>query len=126
MSNCRDSKVTQTEVGFKSKSLEGIIWTAPYLHNGSVPTLKDLLKPAKDRPKKFYLGCNDYDIKTLGYNCNANDKNAFLFDTALEGNLNKGHEFGVELTNLAKEDLLSYLKSLEQPASPSPQNPDCN
>jgi hypothetical protein len=126
MSNCRDNLPRQAVVGFKSKSLEGIIWTAPYLHNGSVPTLTDLLKPAQDRPKKFSIGCQNYDVAKLGFDCNEPDPENFLFDTNLEGNSNQGHEYGTELSEEQKEYLITYLKSLEQPEAPSPMNPTCN
>jgi hypothetical protein len=126
MSNCRDNSFVQTQSGLKAKSLEGIVWTAPFLHNGSVPTLMDLLKTAHNRPKQFYMGCQNYDVSEVGYSCDKSSQNGFLFDTRLEGNSNKGHEYGTDLNNFEKEDLITYLKSLEQPELPSPQNPFCN
>ena len=67
--------------------------TAPYLHNGSVPTLHDLLLPPKDRPKTFPLGHRDYDPAKVGYTTTA-DGPRFRFDTSKVGNSNAGHEYG--------------------------------
>ena len=50
----------------KGRALNGIWATAPYLHNGSVPTLYDLLLPAADRPKKFRVGSRELDVKKVG------------------------------------------------------------
>lgn len=79
--------------GYRVNDLRGLWATAPYLHNGSVPTLDDLLKPAADRPATWMRG-------------------AFLFDTAKPGNGNGGHESGVELSPEDKQSLVAYLLSL--------------
>ena len=55
------------EEGYSAPALAGIWSTAPYLHNGSVPTIDDLLKPAAERPKMFFLGSNEYDFQKLGF-----------------------------------------------------------
>src|SRR5262245_52556688 len=86
------------------------IWaTAPYLHNGSVPTLDDLLKPAKDRPRTFYIGSREYDPEKLGYVTHAAGKDD-NFDTTKPGNGNQGHEYGTALADAQRRDLLEYLK----------------
>jgi hypothetical protein len=69
--------------------------TAPYLHNGSVPTLRDLLSRAGERPVSFPVG-----------------RNGFVLDTRLPGNRNIGHEFGAKLTPVEKDDLVAFLMSL--------------
>jgi hypothetical protein len=69
--------------------------TAPYLHNGSVPTLEALLEPARQRPTTFPVG-------TAG----------FVLDTRLPGNRNMGHEYGTTLAPRDKADLIAFLKSL--------------
>ena len=106
------------DLGYKPRPLEGVWATAPFLHNGSVPTLYDLLSPAKERPRQFYTGSRDYDPKNVGYKSTAED-GAFLFDTALPGNSNAGHEFsnetragviGRELTPAERRDIVEYLK----------------
>jgi len=52
---------------YKARPLNGIWATAPYLHNGSVPTLEDLLLPPEDRPKKFSVGCHGFDPDKVGF-----------------------------------------------------------
>jgi hypothetical protein len=85
-------------------------WASPpYLHNGSVPTLYDLLLPAAQRPKKFPLGQRDYDPKKLGYVTDV-AKPRSTFDTSLPGNSNAGHEYGTKLSDDERYDLLEYLK----------------
>ena len=56
-----------TTLGYVARPLEGIWATAPYLHNGSVPTLDDLLKPEDERPICFPVGHREYDPCKLGY-----------------------------------------------------------
>jgi hypothetical protein len=123
--NCRDSSLKQSIIGYKARSLEGVVFTAPYLHNGSVANLGDLLKPASQRPKTFYLGCRKYDLTKLGYDCDKASENSFLFDTALEGNSNEGHEYGTTLSEEQKASLIEFLKSLNSPQRPL-KNPICN
>lgn len=105
---------------YKGRSLNGIWATAPYLHNGSVPTLYDLLLPAekqandppdtKYRPATFFVGSRELDPKDVGFV--QNDK-GFLFDTSKPGNRNTGHEYGTRaLSEPERRDLLEYLKSL--------------
>lgn len=116
---------------YKARPLNGIWATAPYLHNGSVPTLYDLLLPKKRagdpddgeyRPDKFVVGSREFDPEHVGIKHSGYD--GFIYDTALNGNSNAGHEYtagrtaqpsGVTLPALNKEqrlDLLEYLKSL--------------
>ncbi len=91
------------------------IWaTAPYLHNGSVPTLHDLLLPAAQRPKTFPIGGREFDPVNVGYSGPADAPGAFLFDTARVGNSNAGHEgpaFGTALPEGDRMALLEYLKA---------------
>ena len=54
-------------LAYKARPLNGIWTGAPYLHNGSVPNLYELLLPAADRSKTFYLGSWEYDPVTVGY-----------------------------------------------------------
>src|SRR6185503_14713986 len=53
--------------GYANAPLDGIWLRAPYLHNGSVPTLRALLDPAKDRPKTFHRGYDVYDFESAGW-----------------------------------------------------------
>lgn len=71
--------------------------TAPYLHNGSVPTLAALLQRSAERPRKFALGAA---------------RLRFEYDTALPGNGGMGHEFGVDFSAQEQAALLAFLRSL--------------
>ena len=84
--------VRQTD-GYRTNTLRGLWATAPFLHNGSVPTLEDLLKPASERPVSFMQGEHQVDTRLFGFS-------------------NEGHEFGVDLSAEEKADLLVYLRSL--------------
>ena len=97
---------------YKGRSLNGIWATAPYLHNGSVPTLYDLLLPADQRPKKFMVGSRKLDPDKVGFEHDLDKYNGFLFDTSLPTNSNAGHEYGTGLTDPERKDLVAYLKTL--------------
>lgn len=105
---------TNPLLAYKARPLEGIWATAPYLHNGSVPTLADLLKAPADRPQTFAVGTRTFDPKAVGYDTSPTAAgNRFVFDTRLVGNSNKGHVYGVEgLTADQRTELLEYLKTL--------------
>ncbi len=81
----------------RTAPLTTLVASAPYLHNGSVPTLEALLEPTDARPVTFTLG---------------EGAGTFVFDTRLPGNRNTGHEFGVALAPDEKRDLVAFLKSL--------------
>ena len=95
--------------------MEGIWAAAPYLHNGSVPTLADLLKPATQRPASFKIG-PEYDPVNVGLAVNQTRFNQVLRTTDCadrnSGNSRCGHEYGIELTAQQKRALLEYLKTL--------------
>ncbi len=95
--------------GYKARPLNGVWATAPYLHNGSVPTLADLLKPADQRPKTFHVGSTEFDAVNVGY---VSDPKYPLYDTTVPGNKNIGHQYGAELNDQQRADLLEFLKSL--------------
>lgn len=103
--------------GYANQPLDGLWLRAPYLHNGSVPTLRDLLNPAADRPKSFHRGYDVYDAENVGFVSSVareGTRNYFPFDTALPGNGNFGHEgrdYGTELSTGEKDALLEYLKT---------------
>ena len=97
---------------YSARPLAGVWATAPYLHNGSVPSLYDLLLPAAQRPAVFYVGNREYDAKRLGY-VSAASASAFKFDTAGDGNSNRGHEYGKDLSEADRYALLEYLKTLK-------------
>lgn len=106
-------------LGYKSGPLNGIWATAPYLHNGSVPTLYDLLLPPGERPKSFYTGTREFDPVKVGYKTEKSPDNSFLFRVEdekgqpIQGNLNTGHDYGnALLTPADREALVEYMKSL--------------
>lgn len=100
---------------YKARPLNGIWATAPYLHNGSVPNLHEILLPHAQRSSTFYLGSREFDPVKVGYISTPDlaQGTAFKFDTSLVGNSNKGHEYGVqELSKIEKLELLEYMKTL--------------
>ena len=91
---------------------------APYLHNGSVPTLAELIN-LKPRPDVFYRGSNNYDPVDAGLIAptQPDQKRYFRFDTSVAGNSNKGHDYpwaykGPGWDQAKLEDLLEYLKTI--------------
>ena len=99
--------------GYANVPLDGIWLRAPYLHNGSVPTLRDLLNPPEERPRTFYRGYDVYDYENLGFVTSGSDAETqgWRFDTSQRGNSNEGHLYGTELDEDEKGDLLEYLKT---------------
>jgi len=111
--------------GYVAPPLDGIWCRGPYLHNGSVPTLADLLLPAAQRPISFFIGGDTaYDLQRLGVSYSEErepDGNRrglrasakqFEFDTREPSNGNGGHEFGTTLSISDMAALLEYLKTL--------------
>jgi hypothetical protein len=98
--------------GYSNVLLDGVWARAPYLHNGSVPTLRDLLEPADKRPSAFYTGSSVYDQVRLGFVTSGPAAGTFQYDTRLPGNGNGGHDYGTMLTEDQKRDLLEYLKKM--------------
>jgi hypothetical protein len=96
---------------YKARPLSGIWSSAPYLHNGSVPSLAELLKSPGERVQHFYVGSGEFDPATVGLAIAASE-HASAFDTTLPGNSNSGHAYGTTLGEADKHDLLEYLKSL--------------
>jgi mono/diheme cytochrome c family protein len=103
--------------GYANSPLDGIWLRAPYLHNGSVPNLRELLEPAAARTKVFYRGGDVYDPANVGFVWNQpvqDGRALFRFDTAQDGNGNGGHEgpaYGTALPPEEKRALLEYLKT---------------
>ncbi|HEV2123612.1 MAG TPA: cytochrome c [Chloroflexota bacterium] len=100
--------------GYANQPLDGIWLRAPYLHNGSVPTLRDLLKPPEQRPAVFYRGYSVYDYANVGFVTTGPqaERVGFRFDTQLRGNSNQGHTYGTDLRPDEVDDLIEYLKTL--------------
>jgi hypothetical protein len=122
--------------GYANSPLDGIWLRAPYLHNGSVPTLRDLLDPPGARPKVFYRGYDVFDQQKVGF---VSEKEKFTEDGRIiaepddprryfqlntveatsgatarernEGNSNAGHEYGTALSPAEKDAIVEYLKN---------------
>ena len=126
---------------YKPRPLAGIWATGPFLHNGSVPTIYQLLLPADQRDKKFFVGTRDFDPVNLGFSTQPPSKGGFWLDTSITGNSNIGHEFrkgyipwtegsapqygviGDEWTEQQRRDLIEYLKVHRDEHKLDPANP---
>jgi mono/diheme cytochrome c family protein len=101
--------------GYVATGLQGLWLRGPYLHNGSVPTLRSLLDPPSKRPSSFYRGYDLIDAENGGFVSAAGtdgERFGWLYDTQKPGNGNEGHLWGTDLPQEAKERLLAYLKTL--------------
>jgi hypothetical protein len=100
--------------GYANHPLDGIWARAPYLHNGSVPTLRALLEPPERRPAVFYRGYDVYDRTNVGFVSDVAAENGRAYtryDTAVPGNSNAGHEYGTTLTDAEKRAIVEYMKT---------------
>ena len=114
---------------YKGRPLNGAWATAPYLHNGSVRNLYQLMLPETEREKSFYVGSKEFDTENVGFK-SSQDGNSFLFNTVnaegeqIPGNSNYGHsgkyytkiraENGTwrEYTHEERMQLIEYMKTL--------------
>ncbi|MFT5676443.1 MAG: hypothetical protein ACI808_002388 [Paraglaciecola sp.] len=118
-------------LAYKARSLNGIWATAPFLHNGSVPTLYDLLLPKKRpedvengeyRPDEFMVGSREFDPLKVGFRTKGYE--GFRFNATRDGDMNGGHEYGAgktpqmdgtqlpALDTNQRWDLIEYIKTL--------------
>ena len=100
--------------GYNPPFLDGLWLRAPYLHNGSVPTLRDLLTPAGQRPSVFWRGFDLYDPVKVGFVSDGAEARQVgtKYETSARAGSNRGHEFGTTLSSPAKDALIEYLKTL--------------
>jgi hypothetical protein len=89
-------------------SLAGVWARSPYLHNGSVRTMQELLMPPPARAKTFQRGSREYDALAMGYT----DAGTYRFDMTATGNANTGHDYGTDLSQAQRRELIEYLKTL--------------
>jgi hypothetical protein len=101
--------------GYIAPPLDGVWVTAPYLHNGSVPTIEGVLN-SKIRPAYWERNFNDpqYDYEKLGWKFEARDQpgGSTVYNTKLPGYGNYGHYFGDKLTPSERNAVIEYLKTL--------------
>ena len=126
----REYPLPRPPVGvYKAAPRDGVWATPPFLHNGSVPNLYEMLLPAAERTKKFCVG-HEFDPVKVGIDTTCGP-GAFQVDTALLGNSNAGHSFqdgprgngviGPLLTDEQRWELVEYLKSIpEEPGRVTP------
>jgi RoxA-like, cytochrome c-like len=104
-------------LAYKARPLNGVWTGGPFLHNGSVPNLYELLLPANQRVKTFYIGSWEFDPVKVGYVAEQRS-GSFFFDTTLKGNSNAGHEYGTGeygSTPFTEDEvwaLVEYMKTL--------------
>ena len=103
-------------LAYKARPLNGVWATAPYLHNGSVPNLYEMLVPAANRTGRFYVGSREFDKDRVGI-ITSRSSSGFELDTSLAGNRNTGHEF----RNLTLEELESYVRPGQSGLSRRPE-----
>lgn len=111
--------------GYIARPLYGIWATAPYLHNGSVPNLYELLLPESKRSLSFFVGRREFDPKNVGFVTTKSPERAFEFKAELPGNSNKGHSGPMhtqtkgddgeyrDFTEAEIWDLVEYMKTLK-------------
>ena len=100
--------------GYANHPLDGIWLRSPYLHNGSIPTLRDLLEPPERRPAVFYRGYDVFDQAKVGFVSDveqADGRTFFRYDTSVPGNGNGGHIYGTQLSDDDKRAVVEYLKT---------------
>ncbi len=120
----KEGYAAQASDGYQAPPLDGIWASAPYLHNGSVPTVYDMLN-SKARPRiytrSFRTGETDYDAVKLGWKVQVVDRapenlspyeRRKVYDTTQPGRGNGGHTFGDDFTDDQRRAVIEYLKTL--------------
>jgi hypothetical protein len=128
----RKGLVEEPLVGYIASFLDGIWLRAPYLHNGSVPTLRDLLEPMDKRPKVLFRGYDVYSPVRVGFVTSKQEAEQIglsdeyervklredvesigtRYDVSQRASGNQGHIFGTDLPDKEKDALVEYLKTL--------------
>jgi hypothetical protein len=105
-------------LAYKARPLYGVWATAPFLHNGSVPTLYDLMLPPGERPKRFYAGSREFDPEKVGFVTDQGPDDILPFDAVdglgnpIPGNSNAGHDYGnAGLTPADRWAIIAYIKA---------------
>jgi len=100
--------------GYANHPLDGIWLRGPFLHNGSVPTLRDLLDAPEQRPPLFYRGYDVFDQARVGFVSDvpsADGQTFTRYDTTVPGNSNRGHAYGTTLADEEKRAIVEYMKT---------------
>lgn len=104
-------------LAYKARPLTGVWASAPYLHNGSVPNLYELLLPPAERTTRFYVGSREFDPENVGYVTDRRDGGQSEFSARddagalIEGNSNLGHDYNNSaLTPAQRRAIVEYLK----------------
>jgi hypothetical protein len=112
------TKLAERTLAYKARPLNGIWATAPYLHNGSVRSLYDLLLPPKRRPDKFWIGNREFDANHVGFVSEQRGPGSW-FETKdaanrdIIGNSKLGHDYGNEgFDEVERLALVAYMKTL--------------
>jgi hypothetical protein len=105
-------------LGYKARPLYGVWATAPFLHNGSTPTLYDLMLPPAERPRRFYTGSREFDPEKVGLVTAQGPDDILPFDTVdgfnnpIPGNSNAGHDYGnAGLTPADRWAIIAFIKA---------------
>ena len=115
-----EKEVRRTPEGYVAPPLTGVWASAPYLHNGSVPTLWHLLRPDQ-RPDRWRRSSRSFDSELVGFAVEENPPAGYIrdpaervswFDTSRFGKSNEGHLFPAVLSETEKKALLEYMKTL--------------
>jgi mono/diheme cytochrome c family protein len=103
-----------SEQAYVARPLLGLRLRFPYLHNGSVPSLRALLEAPEERPRRFHVGADAVVSRdACGYvDSEPRGPRASLRDTTVPGNRATGHDYGTDLGEADKKALLDYLRSL--------------
>ena len=96
---------------YKARPLNGIWASAPFLHNGSIPNLTELLKKPDQRVSKFNVGSWEFDPVNVGFSTVSGPSTSEL-DTSLTNDSNRGHDYGTGLSESEKAELIEYIKTL--------------
>jgi hypothetical protein len=109
-----DFAAFRSTTGYIPPLHDGLWLRGPYLHNGSVPTLADLLEPPAARPARFWRGYDVLDPVRVGFVSSGPDAErvGVVYDVSAPGNSNAGHTYGTTLPADDKRALLEYLKTL--------------
>ena len=125
MKLCQDTAASPTTnpdilriLAYKGRPINGIWATAPYLHNGSVRTLFDLLRKPADRPARFWVGSSEFDPKQVGFVGTPGPVGSWFSTVGadgkpLVGNSNLGHDYGnSRFSDADRWALVEYMKTL--------------